>query len=229
MPGAGKSTIVNKLEELGFEKFSLGDGIRAEAKRRSIEPSGENLGKIMLEVREKNGPGAVAELIKEPIQNSIEEVIIIDGVRSIAEIDVLKKIGDVKLLAIQASSETRFNFLSSRGRSDDPKTRENFEERDNREIGVGIDKSIENAEDDRSQGWEDLKNYNVNSGDFVIGITASGTTPYVVEALKKCGENNISTGCITSNPNSPVANHSNFPIEINVGPEFLTGSSRMKS
>ena len=100
----------------------------------------------MLEVREKNGPGAVAELIKEPIQNSIEEVIIIDGVRSIAEIDVLKKIGDVKLLAIQASSETRFNFLSSRGRSDDPKTRENFEERDNREIGVGIDKSIENAD-----------------------------------------------------------------------------------
>ena len=146
MPGAGKSTIVNKLEELGFEKFSLGDGIRAEAKRRNIEPSGENLGKIMLEVREKNGPGAVAELIKEPIQNSIEEVIIIDGVRSIAEIDVLKKIGDVKLLAIQASSETRFNFLSSRGRSDDPKTRENFEERDNREIGVGIDKSIENAD-----------------------------------------------------------------------------------
>ena len=146
MPGAGKSTIVNKLEELGFEKFSLGDGIRAEAKRRSIEPSGENLGKIMLEVREKNGPGAVAELLKEPIQNSIEEVIIIDGVRSIAEIDVLKKIGDVKLLAIQASSETRFNFLSSRGRSDDPKTRENFEERDNREIGVGIDKSIENAD-----------------------------------------------------------------------------------
>ena len=78
MPGAGKSTIVNKLEELGFEKFSLGDGIRAEAKRRSIEPSGENLGKIMLEVREKNGPGAVAELIKEPIKNSIEEVVIID-------------------------------------------------------------------------------------------------------------------------------------------------------
>ena len=92
-----------------------------------------------------------------------------------------------------------------------------------------LSKSIENAEDDHSQGWEDLKNYNVNSGDFVIGITASGTTTYVVEALKKCGENNISTGCITSNPNSPVANHSNFPIEINVGPEFLTGSSRMKS
>ena len=146
MPGAGKSTIVNKLEELGFEKFSLGDGIRAEAKRRSIEPSGENLGKIMLEVREKNGPGAVAELIKEPIQNSIEEVIIIDGVRSIAEIDVLKKFGKVKLLAIDASPQTRFNFLTLRGRSDDPKTRDKFEERDIREIGVGLDKSMEIAD-----------------------------------------------------------------------------------
>ncbi|MDP6857913.1 MAG: dephospho-CoA kinase, partial [Candidatus Nitrosopelagicus sp.] len=68
------------------------------------------------------------------------------GVRSIAEIDVLKKIGDVKLLAIEASQETRFNFLSSRGRSDDPKTKEKFDERDNREIGVGIDKSIQVAD-----------------------------------------------------------------------------------
>ena len=88
----------------------------------------------------------VAELIKESIQNSVQEVIIIDGVRSIAEIDVLKEVGDVKLLAVQASPETRFDFLSSRGRSDDPKTRENFEERDNREIGVGIDKSIKIAD-----------------------------------------------------------------------------------
>ena len=146
MPGAGKSTIVTKLEEGGFEKFTLGDGIRAEAKRRNIEPSGENLGKLMLEVRAKNGPGAVAELIKDSIQNSTQNVVIIDGVRSIAEIDVLKKIGDVKLLAIEASQETRFNFLNSRGRSDDPKTKENFDERDNREIGVGIDKSIQVAD-----------------------------------------------------------------------------------
>ena len=142
MPGAGKSTIVNKLQEIGFTKFTLGDGIRAEAKRRNVDPSGENLGKIMLEVREKNGPGAVAELIKDSIQNSTQDVVIIDGVRSIAEIDVLKQIGDVKLLAIDASPETRFNFLSSRGRSDDPKTQENFQERDNREISVGLDLSL---------------------------------------------------------------------------------------
>ena len=146
MPGAGKSTIVSKLEEIGFEKFTLGDGIRAEAKRRNIDPSGENLGKLMLEVRAKSGPGAVAELIKNSIQNSTKDIVIIDGVRSIAEIDVLKKIGDVKLLAIQASPETRFNFLSSRGRSDDPKTRENFEERDNREIGIGLEKLIDIAD-----------------------------------------------------------------------------------
>ena len=146
MPGAGKSTIVNKLQEIGFTKFTLGDGIRAEAKRRNVDPSGENLGKIMLEVREKNGPGAVAELIKDSIQNSTQDVVIIDGVRSIAEIDVLKQIGDVKLLAIDASPETRFNFLSSRGRSDDPKTQENFQERDNREISVWLDKSIDIAD-----------------------------------------------------------------------------------
>ena len=146
MPGAGKSTIVSKLEEIGFEKFTLGDGIRSEAKRRNIDPSGENLGKLMLEVREKNGPGAVAELIRESIQNYTQNIVIVDGVRSVAEIDVLKKIGDVKLLAIQASPETRFNFLSSRGRSDDPKTKENFEERDNREIGIGLEKLIEIAD-----------------------------------------------------------------------------------
>ena len=92
-----------------------------------------------------------------------------------------------------------------------------------------LSKSIENAEDDDDQGWEDLKKHNISNNDFVIGITASGTTTYVVEAIKKCVENNIVTGCITSNPNSPVANVSNFPIEVDVGPEFLTGSSRMKS
>ena len=114
----------------------------------------------MLEVRKKNGPGAVAELIKDSIQNSTQNVVIIDGVRSIAEIDVLKKIGDVKLLAIQASPETRFNFLSSRGRSDDPKTKENFDERDNREIGVGIDKSIQVAD-------KTITNYNLTIDELV--------------------------------------------------------------
>ena len=147
MPGAGKSTIVTKLKEQGYETFSLGDGVRSEAKRQNLEPTGENLGKIMLELRQKNGPGAVAELLKNSIQNSTHKIIVIDGVRSIHEINVLKETGDVKLLAVKASSNTRFNFLSQRKRSDDPLTREKFEERDNREIGVGLEEIIELADE----------------------------------------------------------------------------------
>ena len=127
MPGAGKSTIVSKLKEQGYETFSLGDGVRAEAKKQNLEPTGENLGKLMLELREKNGPGAIAKLIQNPIQNSTHKIIIIDGIRSIHEINVLKEIGNVKLLAVKASSDTRFVFLSERKRSDDPLTREKFE------------------------------------------------------------------------------------------------------
>ena len=142
MPGSGKSTVVSTLKTKGFEALNLGDGVRAEAKRRNLEPTGDNLGKLMLELREKNGPGAIAELLIEPIKNSQSKVIIIDGVRSTAEIEVLKNVGSVKLLSIEATADTRYKFLSSRGRSDDPTTREKFEERDNRELGVGIGESI---------------------------------------------------------------------------------------
>ena len=147
MPGSGKSTIVSALKGKDIEVLNLGDGVRAEAKRRNLEPSGDNLGKLMLELREKNGPGAIAELLTERIKNSESKIIIIDGVRSTAEIKVLKNIGTVKLLSIEASTTTRYKFLSDRGRSDDPETREKFEERDNRELGVGIDKSIAIADE----------------------------------------------------------------------------------
>ena len=147
MPGSGKSTIVSALKAMGLEALNLGDGVRAEAKRCNLEPSGDNLGKLMLELREKNGPGAIAELLTEPIKNSQSKVIIIDGVRSTAEIEVLKNVGSVKLLSIEASADTRYRFLSTRGRSDDPKTREKFEERDNREIGIGLGESIAIADE----------------------------------------------------------------------------------
>ena len=147
MPGAGKSTVVSTLKTRGFEALNLGDGVRAEAKRRNLEPSGDNLGKLMLELREKNGPGAIAALLTEPIKNSQSKVIIVDGVRSTAEIEVLKSVGSVKLLSIEATADTRYKFLSSRGRSDDPATREKFEERDNRELGVGISESIAIADE----------------------------------------------------------------------------------
>ncbi len=92
-----------------------------------------------------------------------------------------------------------------------------------------IRKAVEFAEDSKLQGWKDLEKLNVNKNDFVIGIAASGTTPYVVGALKKCNENKIPTGCITCNQGSPLAVTAKYPIEVVVGPEFVTGSSRMKA
>ena len=92
-----------------------------------------------------------------------------------------------------------------------------------------IRKSQEFAEDSLEQGWEDLKKYKINSNDSVIGIAASGTTPYVVSTIKKCNEKEILTGCITCNSNSPLSNEAKFPIEVVVGPEVVTGSTRMKS
>ncbi|MEO6819905.1 MAG: N-acetylmuramic acid 6-phosphate etherase [Ginsengibacter sp.] len=89
--------------------------------------------------------------------------------------------------------------------------------------------AIENAEDNKEQGWKDLEKHHVTSADFVIGIASSGTTPYVIGALKKCRENNISTGSISCNPESPVSKVGDFPVEVIVGPEFVTGSTRMKS
>jgi dephospho-CoA kinase len=147
MPGAGKSTIAAGLQKRGFESINMGDAVRAEANRRNLEPTGQNLGKLMLELREKNGQGAVAELIKDQITNSKSDVVVIDGVRSNAEIEVLKKIGTVKLLSIHASTDTRYGFLSTRKRSDDPQDRSSFNERDNREIGVGISTSIALADE----------------------------------------------------------------------------------
>ena len=94
---------------------------------------------------------------------------------------------------------------------------------------TAIRNAVENAEDNLLQGWEDLKSHQISSKDVVVGIAASGTTPYVIQALEKCNEHQIPTGCITCNKNSPLANTAQFPIEVIVGPEFVTGSSRMKA
>ena len=88
---------------------------------------------------------------------------------------------------------------------------------------------VENAEDDTIQGWRDLEQFNINSKDTVIGIAASGTTPYVIGALKECRKHGILTAAITSNPDAPVAEAADIAIEMVVGPEYVTGSSRMKS
>lgn len=92
-----------------------------------------------------------------------------------------------------------------------------------------IRKAVENAEDDTRQGWKDLEAYNVTTNDFVIGITASGTTPYVLGAIGECKKQGILTGGITCNEGSPLALDSDFPMVAVVGPEFVTGSTRMKA
>jgi len=92
-----------------------------------------------------------------------------------------------------------------------------------------IRKSVEFAEDDYNQAWRDLKEYQINYKDVVIGIAASGKTPYVVGGVKKARENGIITGCITCNRDTELAKAVTFPIEVVVGPEFITGSTRMKA
>ena len=86
----------------------------------------------------------------------------------------------------------------------------------------------EEKEDNPEAGWEALKDHKISSRDMVIGISASGTTPFVLGALKSCREHHIPTGCIVSNPGSPIASQADFPVEVITGPEFITGSTRMK-
>ena len=92
-----------------------------------------------------------------------------------------------------------------------------------------IRKAVEFAEDDPEQGWKDLQTYHISPDDFVVGIAASGRTPYVTGALKLCRSHNIRTGCIVCNPDSPVAAQADYRVEVVTGPEFVTGSTRMKA
>lgn len=94
---------------------------------------------------------------------------------------------------------------------------------------TAIRKAVENAEDNSEQAWKDLLEFNISDKDVLVGIAASGTTPYVIGGLKKANENGLETACIVCNAGSPVAAEAKHPIEVVVGPEFVTGSTRMKS
>ncbi|HKG07231.1 MAG TPA: N-acetylmuramic acid 6-phosphate etherase [Pedobacter sp.] len=94
---------------------------------------------------------------------------------------------------------------------------------------TAIRRAVENAEDDDQQAWVDLQGYNIDEKDCLIGLAASGTTPYVVGGLNTARKHGILTGCIVCNEGGPIAKESDFPVEVVVGPEFLTGSTRMKS
>lgn len=94
---------------------------------------------------------------------------------------------------------------------------------------TAIRKAVEFAEDSVTQGWIDLEQHTISKDDIVVGIAASGSTPYVVAAIERCNKEGIATGCVTCNADSPLSKAAQFPIEVIVGPEFVTGSSRMKA
>lgn len=147
MPGAGKAAVVEIAEDLGYGIIVMGDEVREETKLRGLEPTPENVGKVMLELRKEGGPAAVAKRCIPKIEKMKKKVAIIDGVRSLYEADAFKKrFFRFKLLAIHASPETRFKRLFKRKRSDDPARWETFLERDWRELRVGLGSVIASAD-----------------------------------------------------------------------------------
>lgn len=144
MPGAGKSTVATLLRNYGFSVITMGDAVREEAKLHNLEMTDANLGNLMLELRKDLGPAAIAYLILKKIHrdSNFKGDIVIDGLRCIDEVKVLKTMGCVKLLAIHASAETRYNHIKQRGRADVPLNNSDFIIRDKRELDVGISEVI---------------------------------------------------------------------------------------
>jgi dephospho-CoA kinase len=142
MPGAGKSTAASALEEVGLMRIIMGDVIRQETKRRGMQTDAKSTAEVMKDLRKTLGDGAIAELSLRAVGDKHNQRIVIDGIRSVAEVDEFRKKGKVLVVAIHASRSRRFDLLKERGRADDPLTWEMFLERDKRELGVGIGEAI---------------------------------------------------------------------------------------
>ena len=147
MPGSGKSLVVKAAQQAGYEVVTMGDVIREETAIRGLEPTPANVGKIMLELRKTNGDGVVAEKCIPKIQQKKTAKVVVDGLRSYLEADIFQKqLTSFVLITVHSPPQTRFERLSARGRSDDPKNWGVFHERDMRELGVGIGNVIALAE-----------------------------------------------------------------------------------
>ena len=184
MPGAGKSTVASFLKDKGFAVVTMGDVIREEAKRQGLEPTDVNLGKMMLKLRHDLGPGAVGQIVLQKLQrdhandndnnsgdgsDKNSSIVVIDGIRSVAEVEVLKKVGHVRLLAIHASEDTRFNYLRKRGRADAPSDSNEFSGRDKRELSVGVSEAIALANEMISNNELTLEQLKMHAYDIVKG------------------------------------------------------------
>ena len=175
----------------------------------------------------------IAQLLKgihQEDQNAVHAVgNVLDEIETLIEVVVKQQKAGGRLFYIGAGTSGRLGVLDA---SECPPT---FGTDPERVIGLiaggdhALRNSIENAEDDPHQAWEDLSVFNINSKDIVVGIAASGTTPYVIAALHDCQSKGIKTGSISCNANSPLSEVSDYPVEVIVGPEFVTGSSRMKA
>jgi len=142
MPGAGKGVAACSASKLGLKVLVLGDVIREETERRGLEPTPKNVGAVMLQLREEEGSAAVAKRLSPKIEESSSTTVIVEGIRSLDELTELRSKYEVVTVAIHASPETRFRRLLSRGRSDDPKDMATFNERDLRELKVGLGEVI---------------------------------------------------------------------------------------
>jgi dephospho-CoA kinase len=168
MPGAGKSSVASFLKEKGFEIVTMGDAVREEAKKQGLEPTDINLGKMMLKLRQDLGPGAVGYIVLQKLtRDGSSNNVVIDGIRSIAEVEVLKKVGHVRLLAIHASQETRFKHLKERGRADAPSNSNEFAGRDKRELSVGVSEAIALANEVISNNYLTLEQLKLRAYDIV--------------------------------------------------------------
>jgi len=153
MPGAGKSLASSVAKQFGMPVFVSGDIIRLEAKKRGLEPTRTNLGRLMLEIRRKEGMGAVARRVLPLIEEAVSPVVVYEGARDMEEIEELRKYHAVFSVAIHASPQSRYRRLLRRKRRDQPKNWQQFLERDERELNVGLgrvislaDRMIENEE-----------------------------------------------------------------------------------
>jgi dephospho-CoA kinase len=147
MPGSGKSVIVDTARELGYDVVVMGDVIREETLKRGLELTPQNVGKVMLQLREEGGNYIIAQKCIPKIEEETSSKVLVDGLRSLHETDIFKEhFHNFSLVAVHASPETRFSRLSSRRRSDDPAEWKVFHERDMRELSVGLGNVIAMAE-----------------------------------------------------------------------------------
>ena len=145
MTGSGKTTLSGIIRETGLTVVTMGDVIRDLAYQQGLDPSPENIGRLAEDIR-KESPDAVARRCIELIKKSINGLVVVDGIRSLSEVNAFKDAFMVTLIAVHASPLSRFKRLTRRGRSDDPTTWEEFKDRDNRELGFGIGSAIASAD-----------------------------------------------------------------------------------